>query len=151
MRYFEDFPVGQIEEFGQYSMSQEEIIEFASEFDPQFFHVDPEAAKGHFFGGLIASGWHTASAMMRMIADHQYKDAPTMGSSGLDELRWVSPVRPEEVLSVKSEVLEATPHPRKNDRGFIKFSHTVSNQKGEVKLTMISNVIFGTNPNGREA
>ena len=150
MRYFEDFAVGQTEEFGQYTMTEDEIIEFASEFDPQFFHTDPEAAKGHFFGGLIASGWHTASALMRMIVDNQYKVAPSMGSSGLDELRWISPVRPGEVLSVKSEVLEATPHPRKNDRGFVKFKHTVVNEKDEVKLTMVSNVMFGTNPVKRE-
>jgi len=142
-RYWEDFSAGQIEEFGRRTLTEEEIIEFATEFDPQFFHTDPVAAKDHFFGGLIASGWHTGSTLMRMMVDNQFANSTSMGSPGLDELRWIAPVRPGETLTAKSEVLETSPHPKKNDRGTVKFRHTVLNEAGDVKMTMISRVLFG--------
>ena len=88
---------------------------------------------------------------MRMMVDHQFADSTSMGSSGLDELRWISPVRPGETLSARSEVLDATPHPRKEDRGVVKFRHTVVNQDGDVKMTIVSNVLFGKKPDGRGA
>ncbi|WP_025899714.1 MaoC family dehydratase [Sneathiella glossodoripedis] len=145
-RYFEDFSVGDVEEFGCHVPSEEEIIEFATEFDPQPFHIDPDAAKDHFFGGIIASGWHTGSMLMRMIVDHQIGNSASMGSPGIDELRWISPVRPEENLKAKSEVLEVTPHKYKSDRGFVKFRHTVLTAEGEIKMTMISSILFGCKP-----
>lgn len=145
-RYFEDFAVGDTEEFGNYITSQEDIIEFATEFDPQPFHIDPDAAKEHFFGGIIASGWHTGSMLMRMIVDHQVGNAASMGSPGMDELRWIRPVRPGEQLKAQSEVLQSTPHKYKNDRGFIKFKHTVLTHDGEIKMTMTSSILFGKRP-----
>lgn len=145
-RYFEEFEVGQIEEFGHRPVPQEEIIEFATEYDPQLFHIDPEAAKDHFFGGVIASGWHTGAMLMRMIVDHQLKGSTSMGSPGMDEVRWISPVRPDEILKATCEVLEVTPHKYKNDRGFVKFKHTVLNDKDEIKMTMISSILFGNRP-----
>lgn len=145
-KYFEDFKVGQIEEFGNRAVSEEEVIEFATEFDPQSFHVDKAAAKDHFFGGIIASGWHTGSMLMRMIVDFQISNSSSMGSPGMDELRWISPVRPGETLKVKSEVLFAAKHPRKSDRGFVKFSYTVFNQDDQTKMTMTSSILFGCAP-----
>ncbi len=145
-RYFEDFAVGDIEEFGRFIPSQEQIIEFASEFDPQPFHIDPDAAKEHFFGGIIASGWHTGSMLMRMIVDHQVGNSSSMGSPGMDELRWISPVRPNEELTAKSEVLSVTAHKYKDDRGFVKFRHTVLTTDAEIKMTMVSSILFGRKP-----
>ncbi len=146
MRYFEDFKVGDTEEFGNYKTSQEDIIEFATEFDPQPFHIDPDAAKEHFFGGIIASGWHTGSMLMRMIVDNQVLASSSMGSPGIDELRWIQPVRPSEILNAQSEVLSSTPHKYKDDRGFVKFKHTILNQNREIKMTMISTILFGKRP-----
>ena len=145
-RYFEDFKVGDIEEFGNYETSQEDIIEFATEFDPQPFHIDPEAAKEHFFGGIIASGWHTGSMLMRMIVDNQVLNSTSMGSPGIDELRWIQPVRPNETLTAHSEVLLSTPHKYKEDRGFVKFKHTILNQSSEIKMTMVSTILFRKRP-----
>ena len=150
-RYWEFFEVGQKESFGRHEATEENIIEFAEEFDPQFFHIDPAAAKDHFFGGLISSGWQTGSVLMRMIVDGQLSNSTSMGSPGVDELRWISPVRPGEVLSATSEVLETYPHKHKADRGYVKFSHTVLNQDNETKLTMVSRIIFGRKPNTVEA
>jgi acyl dehydratase len=146
--YWEDFAVGQMETYGNRTVTQEEIIEFATEFDPQSFHIDPEAAKDHFFGGLISSGWQTGSLQMRMMVDYQLKNSTSMGSPGVDELRWVSPVRPGETLSVTSEVLETTAHKHKSDRGIVQFRHTTKNEKGETKMYTVSRIMFGRRPTG---
>ncbi len=147
-KYWEDFPVGQISEFGQKKVTEEEVIEFATDFDPQLFHIDREAAKDHFFGGIIASGWHTGSMLMRMIVDEQISGSTSMGSPGVDQLRWKSPVRPGETLKARSEVVEATPSKRKPDRGIVKFAHTVFNQDDEIKMTMTSKIMFRRRPAG---
>ncbi|MEP3247337.1 MAG: MaoC family dehydratase [Sneathiella sp.] len=139
---WEDFPVGRVDEFGHRTVPEEEIIEFATEFDPQFFHTDKAAAENHFFGGLIASGWHTGAMLMRMIVDALLVDATSIGSPGIDELRWIQPVRPGDILKVRSEVLSTTPHKYKQDRGFTKFQHTVLDQNDTVKMTMVSTIIF---------
>lgn len=145
-KYFEDFKVDDTEAFGCYETSEADIIEFATEFDPQPFHIDPDAAKDHFFGGIIASGWHTGSMLMRMIVDNQILNSSSMGSPGIDELRWIQPVRPKETLKARSEVLLSTPHKYKDDRGFVKFKHTILNQNNEIKMTMISTILFGKRP-----
>ncbi|OUR78559.1 acyl dehydratase [Alphaproteobacteria bacterium 46_93_T64] len=142
-KYWEDFKADQTEEFGHREVSEKEVIEFATEFDPQSFHIDPVAAKDHFFGGIIASGWHTGSMLMRMIVDEQISNSASMGSPGMDELRWISPVRPGETLHVRSEVLETNLHRKKTDRGFVKFRYTVLNQDDQTKMTMISSILFG--------
>lgn len=146
MRYWEDFTAGMVLEFGGYEVTEEEIIEFATEFDPQSFHIDKKAAKEHFFGGLIASGWHTGSMCMKMMVDNYLIDSASMGSPGIEQLRWKQPVRPGETLYVKAEVLDRSLPKSRPELGFIKFSHTVSNQKGEVKMTMISSGMFLRNP-----
>ena len=93
-RYFEDYPLGQIMEFGRVDVKQEEIIEFAQKYDPQYFHIDPQKAEYSIFGGLIASGWHTASMVMRLMVEHYLSPKASLGSPGIDELRWLKPVYP---------------------------------------------------------
>lgn len=103
--YFEDLSVGDTETFGSYTVTREEIVEFARQYDPQPFHVDPEAAAQSPFGGLVASGWHTTAMTMRVLVDDFLARAATRGALGVDELRWYDPVRPGDTLSARSEVL----------------------------------------------
>ena len=91
-RYYEDYPLGQVMEFGPVDVKQEEIIEFAQKYDPQYFHTDPQKAEHSIFGGLIASGWHTASMVMRLMVEHYLSPKASLGSPGIDELRWLKPV-----------------------------------------------------------
>ena len=134
--YFEDYPVGQVVQYGQYPITAEEIIEFASRYDPQPFHIDEDLAKDSPFGGLIASGWMTGSVMMRLMVDHYISVASSMGSPGLDEIRWLAPVRPGDVLSVRSTVLDARTSRSKPDRGMIWTAHEVLNQNGDVVMSV---------------
>ena len=106
-RYFEDYPVGEIAEFGDYPISEAEILAFAAQYDPQPFHLDQAAAAGTIYGGLIASGWMTASVAMRMMVDHYISPRSSMGSPGIDELRWLRPVRPGDRLRMRVSVLDA--------------------------------------------
>jgi acyl dehydratase len=107
-RYFEDYIPGAVFEYGEIRVDEAEIIEFARRFDPQDMHVDPETARRGRFGGLIASGWHTG-AMMRLLADNFLPKAASLASPGIDELRWLHPVRPGDLLRIRVTVLEATP------------------------------------------
>ena len=134
-RHFEDYHAGDVQEFGDYQVTEEEIVEFASRFDPQPFHTDPQAARDSIYGGLIASGWMTASVMMRMLVEHFISPASSMGSPGMDELRWLRPVRPGDRLRVRSTVLEARRSQTKPDRGAILALQEVLNQDGEVVMT----------------
>ncbi|MEI8183847.1 MAG: MaoC family dehydratase, partial [Desulfomonile sp.] len=104
-RYFEDYVPGSVHEFGSIAVEEAEMINFARRFDPQPFHIDPEAAKQSIFGGLIASGWHTASLAMRLLVDHYISHVASLGSPGVDELRWLKPVRPGDTLSVRITLL----------------------------------------------
>ena len=108
MKYFEDLEVGETMRFGRYEVTRGEILDYARQFDPQPFHVDEEAARASLFGGLIASGWHTGAMMMRMVADHMGPAVATAGAMGFDDLKWLQPVRPGDVLSVESIVRECT-------------------------------------------
>ncbi|HKJ59639.1 MAG TPA: MaoC/PaaZ C-terminal domain-containing protein, partial [Halobacteriales archaeon] len=105
MRYFEDVEVGDAAEFGGYQVTAEEVVAFAERYDPQPFHTDEAAAQGSVFGGLVASGWHTAAMCMRMRVDAEGKEVPLLGSRGVDELRWRRPVRPGDTLRVRTEVV----------------------------------------------
>ena len=109
MRYFEDFSVGQVTEVGPVTVSEAEIVEFASRYDPQPFHVDPEAAKASPFGGLIASGWHTTALFMGMFVRGILSESASLGSPGVEEIRWTAPVRPGDNLSARSTVTDARP------------------------------------------
>ncbi|MGO9017293.1 MAG: MaoC family dehydratase [Syntrophobacteraceae bacterium] len=132
----EDYVVGSVSEFGSITVEEADIIDFARRFDPQVFHTDPEAAKKSFYGGLIASGWHTAAMMMRLIVDHYLPGTASMGSPGIDELRWIRPVRPGDELSIRVTVLEANRSNSKPDRGVIRSFVEVLNQNREVVLTV---------------
>jgi acyl dehydratase len=146
MRYFEDFQVGEVHETRSYQVSREEIVAFARQFDPQPFHVDDEAARTSIFGGIVASGWHTASICHRLIVEDTLGKAASLGSPGVDELRWLRPVRPGDTLTARVEVLSLTPSRSKPDRGAIKFRFEVRNQNGEQVMTEIANALFGRRP-----
>jgi acyl dehydratase len=135
-RYFEDFKVGDVVEAGAKTVTKDEILAFAREFDPQPFHVDESAAKQSIYGGLIASGWHSGSMLMRMFYEAVFHDAASMGSPGIDELRWVKPVRPGDTLHFRATVLEATPSRSKPDRGLVRTFCELLNQHGEVVMSL---------------
>jgi acyl dehydratase len=145
-RWFEDFNPGDVFEFGDYLMSEAEILEFAGKYDPQPFHTDAEAARNSIFGGLIASGWHTCAAVMRMMVDDFVPANASMGSPGIDELRWLKPVRPGDRLRVRLTVVESVPSRSRPDRGVVKsFSETL-NQDGEVVMTSRGMVMYRRRP-----
>lgn len=137
-RYFEDYVVGAIYEFGEMAVSEADIVEFARRYDPQPFHVDAEAAAASPFGGLIASGWHTAALMMRLLVDNYVSSVAGLASPGVDELRWVRPVRPGDRLRLRVEVLEARRSVSKPDRGILRSALTVLNQADETVMTVRS-------------
>jgi len=135
-RYFEDYIPGAVYEFGSIAVEEAEIISFAKKFDPQSFHTDPEAAKKSMYGGLIASGWHSASLMMRLFSDHYLSHVASLGSPGVDELRWLQPVRPRDTLSIRVTVTESRRSLSKPDRGILHSFCETLNQHGEVVMTM---------------
>jgi acyl dehydratase len=137
MRYFEDYQVGQSATLGSHTITRDEIIAFATQFDPQPFHVDEARARESIYGGLIASGWHTASLMMRLIVDGWESDTAGMGSPGVDELRWLLPVRPGDTLTASIAILEMTPSTRRPDRGTVRTLCELRNQDGQVVLRAI--------------
>jgi acyl dehydratase len=141
-RYFEDYVEGDVHRFGTIAVEADEIITFAKRFDPQTMHTDPKAAKSGPFGGLIASGWHTAGLMMRLYVEHYLTQVASLASPGLDELRWLKPVRPGDTLSVCVTVLKTVPSNSKPDRGGVTSFVEVINQAGEVVMTLkIINII----------
>jgi len=139
---FESFEVGHVQGFGAYVVTEKEVIEFASKYDPQFFHLDPEAAKSSLFGGLCASGWHTCAMTMAMLVENMEKTGRSLGSPGIDELRWTRPVYPGDVLSVRMEVLELLPSKSKPGIGFVVSQTTVSNQDAVPVMEFVSKGIF---------
>lgn len=134
-RYFEDFPVGSVFEFGAILVTEPEIIAFARQFDPQTMHTDPVAAAHGPTGGLIASGWHTIALMMRMYADHLLP-VDGLPAPGVDEVRWLHPVRPGDTLRMRVTIESARVSQSKPDRGIIRPFSEVLNQHGEVVLSM---------------
>jgi acyl dehydratase len=134
-RYFEDFPLGAVFEFGSITVTEPEIIAFARQFDPQTMHTDPVAAAKGPTGGLIASGWHTVGMMMRMYAEHILPENG-LPAPGVDEVRWLHPVRPGDTLRLRVTIEEARVSQSKPDRGVIRPFSEVLNQRGEVVLTM---------------
>ena len=135
-RYFEDYVEGDVHSFGSIAVAADEIMEFAKQFDPQNLHTDPEAAKRTPFGGLIASGWHTVGLMMRLYVAHYLTHNASLASPGIDELRWLKPVRPGDTLSVRVTVLKATPSRSKPDRGAVTSFIEVFNQANETVMTL---------------
>lgn len=118
-RYFEDYLTGAVHEFGSIAVDEAEVVAFGRRYDPQPFHTDPDAAKTSMFGGLIASGWQTAGLMMRLVVEHYLSHVASLGSPGVDEVRWPQPVRPGDTLRVRATVLDARRSHSKPDRGIV--------------------------------
>jgi len=135
-RYFEDYVPGAVVEYGEITVDEAGIVEFARRYDPQYIHVDREAASNGPFGGLIASGWQTATVMMRLLVDRFLPKTASLGSPGIDELRWTRPVRPGDVLRIRVTVLEATRSRSKPDRGIVRTLVEVLNQDGDVVMSL---------------
>ena len=134
--YFEDMVVGQTIPVGSRSVTHDEILAFATAFDPQPFHVDPEAAGKSIYGGIIASGWHTCSMMMRMVVDGFLKDAASLGSPGIDGVRWLKPVRAGDTITVSTTATDARASESKPDRGVVSTEWRAVNQHGELVATV---------------
>lgn len=145
--YFEDLEVGRTIPVGSCTVSEDEIVDFAARFDPQPFHVDPEAAARSIYGGIIASGWHTCGMMMRLMVDNFLRNSSSMGSPGVDEIRWLKPVRGGDTLSVTTTALEVRPSSSKPDRGIVMTLWQATNQHGEVVATIKGMGMFGRRPN----
>jgi acyl dehydratase len=136
--YFEDFEPGSVFELGNTTVREDEIVAFAGQWDPQPFHLDPAAARASAFGGLIASGWHTGAMWMRLYVDSVLGRAASMGSPGIEELRWLAPVRPGDTLHARLTVLEATPSERHPGRGTIRSRAEMVNQDGVTVMSMVA-------------
>lgn len=142
-RWFEDFSPGQVYDLGTAEMTRDDIVAFAWQFDPQPFHLDEAAAAASPFGGLIASGWHTASIFMRLYVDAVLVDSSSRGSPGIEQLRWRAPVRPGDILSGRFIVVSTAPSSRHADRGTVFFRGEMNNQDGQIVLTMEGRGFFG--------
>ena len=142
-RYFEDYTPGAVYEYGSITVSEAEILDFARAFDPQPFHADPAAAARGPFGGLIASGWHTTSVMMRLFADHYLSRVASLASPGIDEIRWPAPVRPGDTLRLRVTVAEARRSRSKPDRGLVRTRAELINQDGVTVLTLTAMNLLG--------
>jgi acyl dehydratase len=140
-QYLEDFAVGQSFGSGRMRVDEERIRSFAREFDPQPFHLDDEAGRGTIFGGLAASGWHTAAITMRLLVDSKFKPAGGIVAVSVEEIRWPRPVRPGDELRLDVELLEARPSKSKPYQGVIKVKATTLNQHGEAVQIFLGNLI----------
>jgi len=137
MRYYEDIEVGETREFGEYHVTKEGIIEFAEQYDPQPFHTDEEAAAESAFGGLVASGWHTAAMCMRMLADGPIQERAGMGARGVDELRWRNPVTPGDTLHLRTEIVDKRVSESDPRRGYVDSYMEGFTQDDEVVISWI--------------
>ena len=146
-RYFEDYTPGAVYEYGYVTVSEADILDFARAFDPQPIHVNPEFAARGPFGGLIASGWHTAGIMMRILVDHYLCQVASLASPGIDELRWPAPVRPGDSLRLRATIVEARRSRSKPDRGLVRTQAELINQNDQVVLTLTAmNIIRARHP-----
>ena len=135
-RYFEDYVPGDVHEFGAVKVNEEEVLEFGRRYVPLSYHVDKEAAQQSLYGGVIASGWHTAALMMRLYVENYLSQVANLGSPGGDELRWDRPVFPGDELTVRATVLEARRSESRPDRGIVRTFIEVLNQKSQVVMSM---------------
>jgi acyl dehydratase len=145
-RYLDDFAVGQTFGSGRLVVEEVRIKTFAAEFDPQPFHLDAEAARQSLFGGLAASGWHTAALTMRLLVESDIKPVGGIIGAGFDEFRWPRPVRPGDELRVESEVLDVRPSKSRPEQGVIKVRTTTFNQKGEAVQIFVGNLVVPRRP-----
>jgi acyl dehydratase len=141
--HWEDFVVGSVAEYGPRLVTREEIIAFAAEFDPQPMHMDEDFARSTMLGGLAASGWHTCAIGMRMIADGFMAGAASIGSPGIDEVRWHKPVRPGDRLTLRRTILETRPLKSRPEWGLVRFRFELFDQSGELVMTQENVNLFG--------
>ncbi|MDH3580862.1 MAG: MaoC family dehydratase [Hyphomicrobiales bacterium] len=141
--HWEDFEVGRTIALGEKHVTREEIVAFATEFDPQPFHLDDEAAKDTMLDGLAASGWHSCAILMRMMCDGYLLASTSLGSPGLDEIKWLKPVRPGDTLKARYTCLEARPSGSRPNVGICKILYELHNQQGELVMTWHCNQFFG--------
>ncbi|HJV76571.1 MAG TPA: MaoC family dehydratase [Noviherbaspirillum sp.] len=144
--YFEDFEVGKVINVGSRTVTEEEIIDFAKQFDPQPFHVDKAIAAKSMYGGIIASGWHTCGMIMRLMVDGFLNNSASLGSPGVDEIRWIKPVRGGDTLKVTTTALEMRPSGSKPDRGVVVTQWQATNQHGELVATIKGMGMFQRRP-----
>jgi acyl dehydratase len=149
--YFEDFPPGEIVQYGDIEVSAARIKAFAEQFDPQPFHLDEASARETMTGGLIASGWHTAAMLMRMNCDNFLNRSASQGAPGMEEVNWPKPVRPGDRLCVRRTTLGARPSASKPELGIVDFFFEVLNQLGEIVMTQKNVVLVKRRPAGEEA
>jgi acyl dehydratase len=147
-RWFEDYAVGTTGEFGPIRVDEDDVVDFGRRFDPQPFHVDAAAAEAGPFGGLIASGWHTCALMMRLLATEYLSPASSLGSPGVDELRWLAPVRPGDELVLRTTVEEARVSRSKPDRGLLRTRVELVGGGGTVVLSMVAMNLVRLRPGG---
>jgi acyl dehydratase len=145
-KYLEDLAVGQVYRSGRITVEKERIKAFAAEFDPQPFHLDEDSARRSIFGGLAASGWHTAALTMRLLVESDFKPVGGIVGAGFDEFRWPAPVRPGDELHVESEVLEIRPSRSRPHQGLVKVRTTTKNQKGEAVQVSVGNLVVPRRP-----
>jgi acyl dehydratase len=146
VKYWEDFEVGETSEMGSHRITEAEILAFARKYDPQPFHTDEAAARASIYGGLIASGWHTCAVMMRLSVEaNQRERAAATGSPGLDSCRWLKPVRPDDVLTGRTEVLETWPS-RTKPIGFVRRRIELRNQRGEIAVAIVGITMYRRRP-----
>lgn len=145
-RYFEDFKAGDVIDVGSLTVTKDEIIEFAKQYDPQPMHIDPNAASSTIYGGLIASGWHTVSLFMRLLVENVVGKTVSLGSPGVEELRWPRPVRPGDTLNGRMEIVETRASNSRPNMGIVRWRGEVRNQRGELVLTLLGTNFFGRRP-----
>jgi acyl dehydratase len=145
-RYFEDFPVGEIAAWGHYVLTAAEIVEFAGEFDPQPFHLDDAAARNTMLGGLAASGWHACAILMRLNCDGFMLASASMGAPGIEEVKWLRPLRPDVVLSVRRTTLEARASKSRPTMGLVRFLFELIADGEAVVMTQTGSIMFGRRP-----
>jgi len=138
IKTLEDFTSGQVITLGQYALSEEDVVDFARRFDPQPFHMQPEAARTQAVGGLMASGWHTTGIFMRLAVEAYLSSTAVLTSPGVDKLRWLRPVRPKDVLSGQVTVIETRVSQTKPDRGVLIADVDLRNQHNETVMTMVT-------------
>ena len=146
MLYWEDFAAGETVEIGRHTFTEQEMIEFARQFDPQPFHTDPEAARQSFFGGLIASGWHTCAIAMRLMVQKYIGQSASAGSPGVENIRWRAPVRPGDTITYRRVVLATRASESKPGLGLLHTRTEATNQRGEIVMTMEGWGLFRRRP-----
>ena len=149
MLFWEDFEVGEEVEMGRHTFTEEEIIAFGRQFDPQPFHTDPGAANRSFYGGIIASGWHTCCVAMRIMVEFYIGRSASMGSPGMDNVRWLKPVRPGDTITIRRVITASRPSLSRPAAGLLQSRTQAVNQRGETVMTMEGWGMFHRRPAGQ--